>query len=162
MRLGLRLAGWRATPDRRVTMTRCLCRQLRADHGDELGASKVPEVGFCSEAGVCHRVLEGSGQAQPCVSLNLRGGGAVGSGQRQCALAQEEAGQAAPPPTARLASPSRGPWHPWRSGRLLECTEGRPSRWARVGVPRSGCSMAPDVCASHRWDESPLLPTPLC
>jgi dihydrofolate reductase len=47
------------------------CSQLRADHGDDLGDPEAPEVEVLQRAGVGHRALEGSGQAHPCISLNV-------------------------------------------------------------------------------------------
>src|SRR6266542_2876269 len=47
------------------------CSQLRADHGDDLGDPEAPEVWVLQRAGVGHRALEGSGQAHPCISLNV-------------------------------------------------------------------------------------------
>jgi len=47
------------------------CSYRRADHGDDLGDPEAPEVGVLQRAGVGHRALEGSGQAHPCIPLNV-------------------------------------------------------------------------------------------
>jgi hypothetical protein len=66
----------------------------------------------------------------------------VGSGPRRCATAQKEAGQAAPPPTAR--APTLSPLS--RCSRLLHAIHARPARPSRdplgpVGLARRRCAL---------------------
>jgi hypothetical protein len=79
-----------------------------------------------------------------CGLRPVRGIGAVGSGPRRCAIAQEEAGQAAPPPAARVPNiPCR-----YRHGTapLVHAFRARPahlreSRPGPVGLARRRCAL---------------------
>ena len=100
----------------------------------------------------------------------VRGNGAAGSGPRRCAIAQEEAGQAAPPPAARVPNTPCRPAASIPSSFTLSVHVPRILREPQpgpVGLARRRCALENDReesphshLAQGTWHKAPRRPRP--
>ena len=91
--------------------------------GDDLGDPEAPEVWVLQRAGVGHRALEGSGQAQPCISLNV-------------VTTSKQSGAVAPKPSRRRIAHNRRSRKSSKEIREAVSDRGRAVRSKGEGRPR--------------------------